>query len=803
MTGFRLTLERGRVNASFLLLAAVFTPFLGAALAPFLGAWLKARAGYLLAFVFAPSLMLLNWAGQVKEGRALEASLAWVPTIDLNIGLRADGFSLLFALIVAGIGVLILLYAAAYLGPKERHGRFYSYLLLFGGAMLGLVLSDNLIALFAFWELTSVSSFLLIGFWDSRSASVDGALKALVITALGGLALLVATILAGLAGGSFLLSQLDVEALRSSPLFTPTMIFFLLAAFTKSAQLPFHLWLPTAMEAPTPVSAYLHSATMVKAGVVLVAKLGFLFEATLFATVIMYVGLATMFWGSYLALRQNDLKALLAYSTVSQLGILMSLYGAGHPFAATAHLVNHAAFKAALFMVVGVIDHETKSRDIRELSGLRRKLPITFLLAVPAVLSMAGLPIFGGAISKELFYEEMLHEGFLPIFITVTGSIMTFAYCLRFLKVFFGPFRCENPKVHEAAWPFWLPAAPLSIATILFGLVPLGLLGNPFTTSTVASWFTNLAAHSLGYEPEKLYIWHGLNLALALSVFTWLCGTGLHLVRDRFHTVQQAITPGWNANSVYYGGLNALEYLSSLFTQRTQGATFATHVRFILLMIVGIGATVLWRYVPETFSPVPLSFWAVAAMIVAGIGGVLRARSRMSAIIFSGLAGLGSTLIFVLLSAPDLALTQLLIETVTIILFLSVFRFLPRMSRYSRRLGTSFLDIMLSLGVGMTVFTTLIAVQTPIAQRIKDYFLNFSKDTGGGYNVVNVILVDFRGYDTMGEITVLGIVAVSVYALLKLGKTEEAPKAPPAPPPPNPIPTPFDVSESPEWEGDA
>lgn len=757
------------MSVSFTLFAAVFAPFLGAALAPFLGGWLRARAGYLLALAFMPALALATWAEGVGEGGALDASVPWVPSINLDISLRADGFSLLFALIVAGIGVLIMLYAASYLGAKERHGRFYSYLLLFGGAMLGFVLSDNLIALFAFWELTSISSFLLIGFWGSRSASVDGALKALVITALGGLALLVATVLAGLAGGSFLLSQLDVQALRSSPLFTPTLIFFLLAAFTKSAQLPFHLWLPTAMEAPTPVSAYLHSATMVKAGVVLIAKLSFLFEASLFAPIIMYVGLATMFWGSYLALRQNDLKALLAYSTVSQLGILMSLYGAGHAFAATAHLVNHAVFKAALFMVVGIIDHETKSRDIRKLSGLRRKLPITFLLALPAALSMAGLPIFGGFISKELFYEEMLHEGFLPIFIAVTGSIMTFAYSLRFLKVFFGPFRSENPKVHEASWPFWLPAAPLSVATILFGIVPLGLAGNPFVTTTVATWFTNLAAPSFAYEPEKLYLWHGLNLALALSVLTWFFGVALHLVRDRFHAVQQTLTPGWNANTVYYNALDGLEFGSSAFTQRTQGATFATHVRFILVAVAAIGATVLWRFIPDTLSPVPLSFWAVAAMILAGIVGVLRVHSRLSAIIFSGLAGLGSTLAFVLLSAPDLALTQLLIETVTIILFLSVFRFLPRMSRYSRQRGTTFLDATLSIGVGTTIFTTLIAVQTPIGERISGYFLEFSKEIGGGYNVVNVILVDFRGYDTMGEIAVLGIVAVSVYALLKLG----------------------------------
>ena len=766
---------------------AVFAPFGAALLAPFVGRLLGARAGYLLALSFLPALSLVRDAERVRGGDALAANLPWVPTIGLNLTLRADGFSLLFALLVAGIGVLILSYAAAYLGAKERHGRFYSYLLLFGGAMLGLVLADNLIALFAFWELTSVSSFLLIGFWDARRASVDGALKALIITSVGGLALLAATILASIGGGSFTLSGLDAQALRSSPLFVPALSLFVFAAFTKSAQIPFHLWLPTAMEAPTPVSAYLHSATMVKAGVVLIAKLGFLFEASVFAPVIMYVGLLTMFWGSYLALRQTDLKALLAYSTVSQLGILMSLYGAGHPFAATAHLVNHAAFKAALFMVVGIIDHETKSRDITKLSGLRRKLPITFLLALPAALSMAGLPLLGGFISKELFYEEMLHAGALPMIIAVTGSVMTFAYSLKFLSVFFGPFRSENPKVHEASVPFWLPAAPLSVATILFGLVPLEFGSNPLTSATLATWLTNLAAPGLGYEPESLYTWHGLTAetgpVLALSALTWLAGAGLFAIRGRFNKVQGSLTPGWNVNTIYYAFLDGLELFANRFTRFTQGASFAIHLRLIFGAAALVGASALWRYVPPSVSAVPFAFWAVTAMILVGTLGVLLARSRLNAVIFAGLAGLGSTLAFILLSAPDLALTQLLIETVTIILFLSVFRFLPRMNRYSRTPSATVIDVLLSLGVSATMFTTLVAVQTPVAPRIKDYFLDFSKELGGGYNVVNVILVDFRGYDTMGEITVLAVVAVSVYALLRLGVPAKPPTKVPDPPP--------------------
>ena len=328
------------------------------------------------------------------------------------------------------------------------------------------------------------------------------------------------------------------------------------------------------MEAPTPVSAFLHSATMVKAGVILVAKLSFFFEETGFAPLIMYVGLATMFWGSYLALRQNDLKALLAFSTVSQLGILMALYGAGHSFAATAHLVNHAAFKATLFMVVGIIDHETKSRDIRKLSGLRGKLPLTFLLALPAALSMAGLPIFGGFISKELFYEEMFHEGLLPAVIAVSGSVMTFAYSLRFLKVFFGPFPLGEPQGSRGTRTFLAARRTLERGDCSFrAFTAFRLGGQPLRTSaTVATWFTNLAAPSFGFEPESLYLWHGATPALAWSVFTWFAGVALFISRDAFLVIQERLTPGWDNNTVYYGFLNGLEWFSNRFTRATQGA---------------------------------------------------------------------------------------------------------------------------------------------------------------------------------------------------------------------------------------
>lgn len=751
-----------------LLLWAVATPLLAALAAPWLGRVLGARAGYPLALAFAPGLALVTLAPNARQGAPAEASLAWVPSIGLAFDLRADGFSLVFALLVAGIGLLIMLYAAAYLGAHERHGRFYSYLLLFGGAMLGLVLVDNLIALYLFWEATSLSSFLLIGFWDARKAAQDGALKALLVTVLGGLALLVAVVLTGLGAGTLRLSQIDAETLRQSGLFTPALLGYLLAAFTKSSQLPFHLWLPTAMEAPTPVSAFLHSATMVKAGVMLTAKLSFLLPGTALAPLVVYLGLATMVWGAYLALRQNDLKALLAFSTVSQLGLLMALYGAGYAFAATAHLVNQAAFKAALFMVVGIVDHEARSRDLRELSGLGRTLPVTaYLLALPAALSMAGLPPLGGFISKELFYQGMLESGAWPALLAVGGSVLTFAYSFKFLRVFFGPYRSAAPETREAAPRFWLPVAPLALATVAFGVLPRS--GGAFWASdTVVAFFTDLAQPSFGYDAEGLYLWHGLGVVLALSVLTWFAGAALFVSRDAFLALQERLTPRWNANTVYYALLAGLERFADRFIRATQGTGFTTQLRLVLLGVGAVGAAALWRYLPSRLAPVPLEFLAVVLAVVAGVVGVLGATSRLSAIIFTGLVGLGSTVAFVLLSAPDLALTQLLIEVVTVILFLSVFRFLPELRRYARPRGVAVLDALLALFAAATTFTVLLAVQTPVAERIGGYFLRNSKVLAGGDNVVNVILVDFRGYDTMGEITVLAVVAVAVLALLRL-----------------------------------
>ncbi|AFZ66651.1 hydrogen gas-evolving membrane-bound hydrogenase subunit E [Deinococcus peraridilitoris] len=744
---------------------AVLFPFLGAVLATLVGPRLGRGVGWIAVLSLLPALSLVLRAPQAAGGTVWREAWPWVPQIGLEVAFRLDGYSLLFALLIAVIGVLTSLYAIAYL-YQENFSRFFSYLMLFAGAMLGLVLAENLVLLFGFWELTSITSFLLIGFWHHRGASRDGAVKALLVTGGGGLALLAAVAMIASAGGSANLSEIDLGALRASPLFTPALLLVLLAAFTKSAQLPFHLWLPTAMEAPTPVSAFLHSATMVKAGVFLIAKLGFLFMVPLWTTLTVTVGLATLFWSAYLALRQTDLKALLAYSTVSQLGLLVALYGLNDPaarFAATAHLINHAAFKAALFYVVGIIDHGAHTRELHQLGGLRRVMPVTFAVAVLGALSMAGLPPFGGFVSKELFFENMYHVGWLPALIAVVGSAFTLAYSLKLLTVFFGPLRAPKvAELHEAKPALWGPMIPLAALTVVFGLAP-------FTAEAV----TRLAAPALGFTDvsDHLVLWHGIGPALVMSLLTWGLGALIFWQRGPIDVVQERIEQLGNVNMLYYASLRGLDRLAIRFTGASQGLTLPDQLRLTLTFIVGLVGYGLWRagmVWPAQLSEVPMVFVPVALLLIAGAFGALFARDGISAIIFTGLTGFGTAAAFLAMRAPDLALTQLLIEAVTVILFLLVLRLLPPMRRFPRGQGKPVWDTLISAGVGTAVFAFVLASQRPLAERISPYFIENAYKEAGGKNVVNVILVDFRGFDTLGEIAVLAIVAVGVFALVRL-----------------------------------
>jgi multicomponent Na+:H+ antiporter subunit A len=738
------------------LVTALVAPFVWLFVVAALGRYTKTRTGWLAALGLVPAFVVALAAPE-----STSFSLPWIPHLGLDLELALDGFSRLFFGLIALMGIVTCCYGASYLYDYEKHGRFYSYLLLFAGSMLGLSISNNLVLLFLFWEMTSVSSFLLIGFWHTRAAARDGAMKALLITGTGGLALLAATALIALGGGSANLAELNVETFRSSPYFTPALLLVLFAAFTKSAQFPFHFWLPTAMEAPTPVSAYLHSATMVKAGLFLVAKLGFIFQGSLWTTLTVGFGLATLLWGAFSALRQTDLKALLAYSTISQLGLILSLYGLDTSlgnFAATVHLINHAAFKATLFFVTGMIDHATGTRDVRLLSGLRHAMPVSFVLAVVAALAMAGVPPLGGFISKELFFETMQELGTFPITLAVIGSIFTFAYSFKFLSVFFGKLKAPEPeKVHEASPQLWGTVVPLAIAALAFGVLP-----------NTAETLARTAETRLGFETldKHLTLWHGLTLALGLSALTWLVGTFIFTQRARFQNIK---TP-WTANTIYYASLHGLEKLAVTFNQWIQVRPLPMHLRVMLWAIVVVVGYGLLRssFVLPTPGTIPLEFVPIALLLVAGAIGVLFARDAISAIIFTGLTGFGTAATFLETRAPDLALTQLLIEAVTVILLLLALRFLPPLRARPRSSIFRVADLLLALSVSVGVFLFLTASSTPLQERISDYYIENSYAEGGGRNVVNVILVDFRGYDTLGEIVVLAIVAVGVRALVKL-----------------------------------
>ncbi|WP_261663206.1 hydrogen gas-evolving membrane-bound hydrogenase subunit E [Deinococcus sp. Marseille-Q6407] len=754
------------------MILAVFFPFVMAAVVAWAGLRLGRRTGYLAALGFVPALLLALPLAGMPGAAPLREAISWVPSLGLELGFQGDGFSLLFSVLIGTIGTLATLYSVSYLSSNERFARFYAYLLLFGGSMLGLVLSDNLIGLFGFWEMTSITSFLLIGLWHARAAARDGAIKAFLVSALGGLALLAAVAIIGTAGGSYNLSEINLAALQASPLFIPAMLLTLLAAFTKSAQLPFHLWLPTAMEAPTPVSAFLHSATMVKAGVFLVAKFGLLFGGhPLWAGIIVPVGLATMTWGSYLAMRQTDLKALLAFSTISQLGLLMSLYGladAEGRFAGTAHLLNHAAFKAALFFVVGIVDHETGTREIPQLGGLRQVFPITFVLAIVASLSMAGLPPLGGFISKELFFEAMIHHGLPFILVAVVGSALTIAYSIRFISVWFGELKHpgkERPERPSNA--ILAPAAVLVAAAVLFGLWP-------HSVEVLVDKVSAMLQFS-GYRPH-LSLWHGVTPALVATLVTWAIAAFVWWRRDEFARIQQRLTPSWNANTAYYGFKEWVDIVATAVVLRTQGLALPSQLRWTLTAAFALGGYALLRQVPPLHLEIQLSLGLllIVTLLLAGAVGVSLSRNRLTSVVLMGLTGFGSSAAFLAFRAPDLALTQMVIETVTVILFLLAFRYMPGIRALARTRAQYVMDLVIALSAGVGIMAYLMSVHPGLAESIAPYYLQHAYTGGGGKNVVNVTLVDFRGFDTMGEITVVGMVALTVLALLRLGKPGHA-----------------------------
>jgi len=757
----------------------VLLPLVGAAIPALAARGGRDRAAWAAGLLTLGSLALvLSRAGDVVAGQTIRAGWPWIPEIGWNVSFMMDGLGLLFALLILGIGALIVLYARDYLPSSDGLGRFYAYLLVFMGAMVGIVLSDNLLLLVVFWELTSISSFLLIGYSSDVREGREGARMALAVTGAGGLALLGGVLVLGRIVGSFELSEILVarDVVQASPLVGVALGLILLGAFTKSAQFPFHFWLPHAMAAPTPVSAYLHSATMVKAGVFLLARVFPIFAGTdAWLWLVGGAGLATITLAAYWALFKHDLKALLAYSTISHLGLITLLFGIGTPLAAVAgvfHILNHCAFKAALFMTAGIVDHEAGTRDIRRLGGLRRAMPVTALLATIAAAAMAGLPPLNGFLSKEMLFEEALHvrvaglPGWLVPAIVVAAALLSATYSIRFARdTFFGAEPESFPRhPHEPPRGLRLPVELLVAACIAIGLAPSLLVG-----PVVRAAGTAVAGGSL--PSYHLALWHGLNVPLVMSLIALAGGAALYARRDRLVVAHRRLLPSAVAKSMHDAALTRLFNAAATVTRNLENGSLQRYLALLVgtAIVFGLAPFLQHGWSEPGPNATPTDLPTVAAwllLVVTAVGTAAFHRRRLVALALLSTVGLVVTLGFVHFSAPDLALTQISVEVVTIVLILMALHLLPKTTALESSGLRRGRDLVLAgfAGLGMTGVTW--AILTRPHSTIADYYIANSVPGGGGHNIVNVILVDFRGFDTYGEITVLGIAGLGIYALV-------------------------------------
>ncbi|EJJ27206.1 putative monovalent cation/H+ antiporter subunit A [Rhizobium sp. CF142] len=762
---------------------ALCLPLIGALAAPFIirafgagGAWLLAVAP-LLAF-----LHFLRLAPQIAHGEIITGGYDWVPGLGLRFSWFLDGLSLAFALLITGIGTLIVLYAGGYLKGHPDQGRFFSFIFLFMGAMLGVVVSDSFLMFFVFWELTSITSFLLIGFDHEREAARRAALQALVVTGGGGLLLLAGLlVLWGLTGVAQLSELLQFgDVIRGSPLYFATLLLVLGGAFTKSAQFPFHFWLPNAMEAPTPVSAYLHSATMVKAGVYLLMRLNPVMGATSAWEVLLPVfGSLTLVTGSVLAIRQTDLKLKLAYTTVSSLGLLVLLTGFGSHSAieaAVLYLVAHSLFKGALFMIAGIIDHETGTRNITRLRGLRKAMPLTFTIAMAAALSMAGLPPFFGFLAKEEIYTALAAADPYSILVTavaVFGNALMFAIAFAVaLRPFLGR-PVETPKhPHEAPVLLWLGPAVLALAGLLaaiFSGLTHGAISSPMASAVAGA----PKAVSISLAPH-------IGVPLALSALTILVGVAVYWQLDRARTVVAYLLhsvrgPDRGFDYVISGLVRFAHHVIGVVQPRRLDIYVAC--TFLCVAATLLVPLIIHGELPLAFAwPADLRLREAGIMLIAMLGlvAVLIARDRLTAIVSLGIQGFAVALIFLLFGAPDLAFTQFMVETLAVVILALVMTRL-RLSPTDPRHGARRLfDIALSLACGLGFALLLMrATEAPFNTALSDFFNAHSKLIAHGANVVNVIIVDFRGTDTLGEIAVVAVTGLAILALIRIrGNTE-------------------------------
>ena len=763
---------------SLFLIAAL--PFLGAVFPALLiraGRNASASAAGLTSFLALVGLLLHIPA--VFQGEVIQARFDWLPGLGLNANFFLDGLGFLFATLILGIGLLIILYARFYLSREDPMGQFYTYLLLFQGAMVGIVLSDNILLLLVFWELTSLSSFLLIGYWKHLPEGRQGARMALAVTGSGGLAMIAGMLILGHIAGSYDLSVIlqNKDLIQGSPLYLPALILILLGCFTKSAQFPFHFWLPHAMAAPTPVSAYLHSATMVKAGLFLMARLWPVLAGTPeWFYIVATTGLVTMLLGAVIALFKDDLKALLAFSTVSHLGLITMLLGFGTKISAVAavfHIINHATFKAALFMSAGIIDHETHTRDIKRLGGLRHLMPVTFTIATIAALSMAGIPPFNGFLSKEMMLEETVHtvwggSHYLVPALALVAALFSAAYSFRFIAhVFLGPKREDYPaSPHDPGAGMWLGPAFLVTLVVLIGLFSAKLAG-PLVA--VAAGAVIGGADGLPYYSLKL--WHGFTPALWMSFGAVLGGILLLRVHAPLMRIWTA-APRPEAKQIFDLAMRNLTKLSQWITDGLHNGAITRYACVMMLFIIGIsyyayqgGSLAAATRQVQDVGPIPLIAWF--CLIVATLAVVANHRQRQLSLVLIGVVGLVVSMGFNYLSAPDLALTQLSVEVVTMVLLLLALNFMPKDSPIEAPGWVRARDGAIAVvgGLGAAALIYALMLRDFAMPSISGYHLENSYKGGGGTNVVNVILVDFRGYDTFGEIIVLGIAALVIYAL--------------------------------------
>jgi multicomponent K+:H+ antiporter subunit A len=762
-----------------MLLSLILLPFIGSLLPLFSAHKGRTVCSWLTAAPPACALiLLLSTAPAVFQGELLTIRWDWIPVLGLSVGFRLDGLAFLFALLILAIGLLVILYGHYYLSAKDSHGRFFCLLLLFMGAMMGVVTADNLLLMVVFWELTSLSSFLLIGFWGYRRDARRGARMALTVTGGGGLALLAGVMVIGHIVGSFELSEVLAagDTLRGHSLYPVALILVLLGVFTKSAQFPFHFWLPHAMSAPTPVSAYLHSATMVKAGVFLLARLYPVLSGTeLWFIMLSLVGLSTMTLGAVVALFKHDLKGLLAYSTISHLGLIVLLFGLDTQLAVVAalfHTVNHATFKASLFMSAGIVDHETGSRDIRLLSGLRHYMPITAALGLIAAAAMAGVPFMNGFLSTEMFLGEAIEQrvlggwSWLIPAVAVFAKVFSVAYALRFIhSVFFGPKPGPLPKQpHEP--PFFMRAPILILVALCLavGILPALIVGPLLAVAAASTTLTPLPQYTLE-------IWHGFNLPLALSVLAMVLGVFLYSQRQRLFKLWNQLPPLSAPDVFEYILHNVLVKGSRRLTRLLESGHPQNYLLILFLFTIALAGAALLHlpalYGGQSLMPIDFPSFAIAiTMCVAALGTAILHRQRLAALLFLSVVGLGVALVFARFSAPDLVLTQLSVEVVSIILLMLILFLLPRQNRRDSSVQRLWRDAVVAGVGGLSLGLLTFAIITRPLDSISTFFLAESVSGGGGTNVVNVVLVDFRGFDTFGEITVLAIAAIGIFGLL-------------------------------------